>query len=472
MDDERALHPRQSFDAPARPANSPSGAGTEGEIKVTLPRRLGLWMAVAIVIGNVVGSGIFRVPSTVAAETGSIGGVALVWVGGGVIALCGALALAELATAFPQAGGVYVYLREAYGPLVAFLFGWATLLTEPAAAAAVALVFAEYLGRLVRLTPLATHLVAAGAVLVVGSAGYRSVRGAGAIQGVATLAKLCGLLGLVALAFLLGDGGTGAFGAAPGVAPAARWSGVGVGFIATLWAYNGWQDLGCVAGEVHDPSRTLPRALFAGTAAVVLVYLAANAAYLYVLPLSILRTSPLVASDVAVRVLNATGGAAVAGLVMVSTFGTLNGHALVMPRVFYAMAADGVLFRPLARIHPRYGTPHVAVAFYVVFALVCLAVGTFEELIEAFVVGIWPFLALAVGAVFILRRTQPRLPRPYRTAGYPAVPILFLLATLGVVVSTLVAHPGSTLVSVGLTVLGVPAYVAWKRAGRRPSAST
>lgn len=430
-----------------------------------LPRRLGILAAAAVVIGNVIGSGIFRVPSTVATEAGSVAGIALVWMSGGVIALCGALTLAELATAFPRAGGVYVYLREAYGPLVAFLFGWTTLLIEPAAAAAVALVFAEHLEVLVP-TPLGARPLAAAAVVAVGVSGYLSVRGAGAIQGIATGAKVLGLLGLVAAAALLGDGDAGALGSGSGEAGIA-WGGLGVGLVAALWAYNGWQDLGLVAGEVRDPHRNLPLGLIAGTLVVILVYLAANAAYLYVLPLDRLRQSPLVASDVSVLLLGAAGGSAVAALVMVSTFGSLNGHVLVTPRVFYAMAEDGLFFRSLARVHPRHGTPHVAVAFYTVFSLVCVATRTFEQLIEAFIVGLWPFLALAVGAVFVLRRTRPDLPRPYRTVGYPLVPLVFLLGTLGVIGSALVQRPGSTLLSMGITLLGIPVYLGWRAVGGR-----
>ena len=429
-----------------------------------LPQRLGFWTAVAIVAGNVIGSGIFRVPSTVATEAGSIVGIALVWIAGGAIALCGALALAELAAAFPRAGGVYVYLREAYGPLVAFLFGWITLLTQPVAAAAIALVFAEYFGSLAPLSPLMTRAVAAGMILVFGIIGYRSVRGAGAVQGIATIGKLGGLFGLVVFAFLLDDGTAGAFASGRDRALPTLWSGLGVALVAALWAYNGWQDVSFVGSEVREPQRTLPRALLAGTAVVTVAYLAANAAFLYVLPLDALRASPLVATDVASRLLGNAGSAAVAALVMTSTLGSLNGITLVTPRVFYAMAGDGVFFRSLAAVHPRYGTPHVAITFYIALALLCVATRTFEQLIEAFVLGVWPFLALAVGAVFILRRRRPELPRPYRTAGYPMVPAIFLAAVIGVVAATLIQRPTSTFVSLGIIALGLPVYWLWRAA--------
>ena len=428
-----------------------------------LPRRLGFWTAIAVVVGDVIGSGVFRVPAAVATEVGSVSGIMLVWVLGGIITLCGALSLAELAAAMPKAGGVFVYLRETFGPGVAFLFGWTILLAEPAASAAIALVFAEYLGRLVPLTPTGIRLVAAAAILVVAGAGYRSVRGAGAIQSVATAGKVVAIIALVAAAFLLGDGNAGAFGAgAASTATSIRWSGVGLGLVAALWAYTAWHDLGFVAGEVRDPGRTLPRALVIGIGIVVMVYLAANAAYLYVLPFDTLRTSPLVASDSMVRVLGAGGAAAVAVMVMVSTFGALNGSILANPRVFYAMAVEGLLFRPLGRVHPRFGTPHVAITVYTLLALVFVWSRSFEQLIESFVLGTWPWLALAVAAVIVLRRRRPDLVRPYRTPGYPFVPLVFIAGTLLVVGTALMERPVTTLVGIGLTLLGVPLYL-WRR---------
>ena len=242
---------------------------------------------------------------------------------------------------------------------------------------------------------------------------------------------------------------------------------MGLALVAALWAYNGIHDMICVAGEVKDPGRVLPRALVAGVATVVVVYLAANAAYLYVLPFDTLKTSPLVASDTMVRVLGSTGAAAVAIMVMVSTLGATSGLGLAVPRIFYAMAREGLLFAPLARVHPRFRTPHVAVAFHTGVALVCVWSRSFEQLTEAFVLGTWPFLALAAAGVMVLRRNQPSLPRPYLTPGYPAVPIIFITGTLWVVGSALVARPVSTLAGIGMTLLGVPVYLVWKAASRR-----
>jgi len=458
--------PEPTLSAPA-PASALSSESAPPGTSTALPRRLGFWETTLIVIGVTIGSGIFRVPASVADTVGSPAGVATVWVAGGVIALCGALSLAELAAAFPEPGGVFVYLREVYGRAVAFLFGWMYLFVGPTGVAAVAVVFGEYLGRLLGLSGVGVRLLAAGAIVVVAAASYRSVRGASVLQGAATLGKVAGLAAIVVIAFLLGDGSAGAFRAGAPASADARWSGVGLALVAALWAYNGFQDMLPVAGEVRDPGRALPRALLAGTAVVVAVYLSANAAYLHVLPYAALRASPLVASDAMVRVVGSVGAAAVASAVIVSTFGTVNGLVLTQPRVFYAMADTGLLFRSLARVHPRFATPHVAIVGYAAVAVVAVWVRSFEQLAEAFVLGVWPFLALAVAGVLVLRRTRPELPRPYRTPWYPVVPLIFIGGTLWVVGSALVARPVTTLGGIALTLVGLPVYALWQRVARR-----
>ena len=449
------------------PAPGIATASAAGPARAELPRRLGFWETTLIVIGVTIGSGIFRVPASVADTVGSPFGVAAVWVAGGIISLCGALALAELAAAFPEPGGVFVYLREVYGPAVAFLFGWMYLFVGPTGVAAVAVVFGEYLGRLLGISGVGVRLVAASAIILVAAASYRSVRGASVMQGAATLGKVAALAAIVVTAFLLGEGTAGAFGSGAPAPADARWSGVGLALVAALWAYNGFQDMLPVAGEVRDPERALPRALLAGTAIVVAVYLSANAAYLYVLPYAALRASPLVASDTMVRVVGSVGAAAVAAAVIISTFGTVNALVLTQPRVFYAMADAGLLFRPLARVHPRFATPHVAIVAYSVVAVVGVLVRSFEQLAEAFVLGVWPFLALAVAGVMILRRTRPELARPYRTPWFPVVPLVFIAGTLWVVGSALVARPVTTLGGIALTLVGLPVYALWRRAAKR-----
>ena len=440
------------------PLGSPAAVGTADP----LPRRLGFWATTALVIGTTIGSGIFRVPAAVAGDAGSIWGVAAVWVLGGLITLCGALATAELAAAFPESGGIVVYLRESYGRGMAFLYGWTLLFLAPAGTAALALVFGEYLGQLVPLSTVGIQIVASGVVAILAATSYRSVEGGGAIQGVATVGKVSAIAALIVAAFLLGDGSAGAFGRGAALSHA-TFGGVGLGLIGALWSYNGFQDMVCVAGEVRDPGRVLPRALLAGNLVVLALYVAANAAYLYVLPYATLAASPLAASDAMVRVLGPSGAKAVAVMVMVSTFGAINGLVITQPRIFYAMARDGLLFASLARVHPRFATPHVALVAFAIVSVTCVWLRSFEQLTEAFVLGVWPFLALAAIGVLLLRRRRPELPRPYRTPGYPVVPLVFAVGTTWVVGNALVARPVTTLAGIALTLLGLPIYAVWQR---------
>ncbi len=429
----------------------------------SLTRQLGIWSAIAIVIGSMIGSGIFRVPSQTAAQVGTAGSMMLVWAAGGVVALCGALTLAEIAAMYPRAGGIYVYLNEAYGPLPAFLVGWLFLVIAPASIGAVALVFAEYLGRLFPVLHQHTRLVAAAAVLLVAGWNYRSVRFGAAIQNVSSGSKVLAILVLTAAAFLSDQPGSASWMTRESLAPQ-TWSGFGLGLVTVLWAYNGWQDATYLGGEIRDPSRNLPLALIAGTLIVTTVYLAANAAYLDVLPMESLARSPLVAADVAVRLVGPVGNALIAALVCVSTFGTMNGGTMCYPRIFYAMAEDRLFFRGIAAVHPRFGTPHAAVVLTAALAIGYLWVQTFEQLIEAFIIGVLPFWALGAGAVIVMRRRRPDHPRPYRTPGYPVVPILFIVATVSLVLNSLAERPGRTLASFGVILAGVPAYWMWARA--------
>jgi amino acid transporter len=244
------------------------------------------------------------------------------------------------------------------------------------------------------------------------------------------------------------------------------WGGFGLGLVTVLWAYNGWQDVTCLSGEVRDPRRALPRALVGGTFAVAIVYLLANAAYLHVLPLSAMASSPLVAADVAVRLVGPVGAALVAALVCISTFGALNAVLMAIPRVFWAMADDGLFFRFVAAVHPRYRTPHMAITAMAVLSVAYLALQTFEQLIEAFILASLPFWALSVASVFVFRRRRPEAPRVYRTPGYPVVPLLFVAAMVMLVANSLAAHPEATVTSLGAVLAGVPLYYAWRRRRR------
>jgi APA family basic amino acid/polyamine antiporter len=428
-----------------------------------LPRVLGAWSATSIVINLIIGAGIFRVPSVVLAEAGTVSWALLAWVLGGVIALCGALSYAELATLFPRPGGTYVYIRETYGPLAGFLSGWAWLVVLATSWAGLSLVFAAYAGSFAPLSDGGTRLVAAGLLVIVAGANCRSVRLGAAIQKASATAKVVALLGLTAGIFALGQHRAGGLAEWPRPGPA-DWGGFGIALIAVLYAYHGWGTLGMLAGEVRDPNRTLPRAFVGGTAFVITVYLAVNLAFFYALPLDRIVRSPLVAADAARQVTGAAGASLVAALVMLSTFGCLNATILTGPRHYYAMAQDGLFFPALAAVHSRYRTPHVATALITLLALAAVASQTFAQLAEAMIVGVIPFYALAIASLFILRRRAPELARPYRTPGYPPVPFLPLVALAALLVNALIQHPIRTAASLGYLALGVPAYFSWRTA--------
>ncbi|MDP9347544.1 MAG: amino acid permease [Gemmatimonadota bacterium] len=428
-----------------------------------LPRRLGIWSAAAVLVGSTIGSGIFRVPSTVAERVGTVGAMGLLWIVGAVVAIFGALAIAELAALFPRSGGIYVFLREAYGPLPAFLFGWTELLViRPSALGAIAMIFAEYSGRFLALTDTGVRIVAAGAILLLASANIRSVHWGAAVQNASTAAKVVALVGLAAAAFLLGDPSRSALAQPLEWAPL-TWGGFGLALVSVMWAYDGWADLTFMAGEVKDPGRTMPRAIIWGVAGVVAIYLAVNLAYVFVLSVPEMVGSKLVAADAATKVFGGVGAAIVAALVMLSTFGALNGSTMTGPRIFFAMADDGLFFRPVAAVHRRWRTPYVAIGLAAALGIAYVSMRTFGQLADAFVLGIWPFYALAVAGVYLLRRRRPDLPRPYRTFGYPVTPLVFLLASVGMLVNAAVQDPVPSLIGLGVIASGIPAFYLWNR---------
>ena len=429
-----------------------------------LPRRLGLWSAIVIVIGITIGSGIFRTPAVIAGRVPDPMLMLAVWVIGGVMALAGALSIAELAGALPQAGGPYVFLREAWGRLAGFLFGWTQLtLIRAASLGAVATVFSEYslrsFGYPPDQHPHAADALAAGALLFATVANVVGVRFGTAVVGVSTAAKYLGLIVIVACALWLGGAHGGSVAHFVEPADAAVSPGLfGLALISVLWAYDGFADVSYLSGEVVDPQRNLPRALIFGTTAIVAIYLFANVAYLYVTPVGELAGSSLIAADTMGALFGSAGESLVSALVMVSTFGALNGIMLATPRVFFAMADDRLFFRRIAAVHPRFGTPYAAVTLAGALGMLMVLTQTFERLADTFVLATWPFYALAVAGLYRLRRTRPDLPRPYRVIGYPAVPALFIAGASYLVVNALVTDPFWTTVVFAVALAGVPVY--------------
>jgi basic amino acid/polyamine antiporter, APA family len=432
-----------------------------------MPRSVGLLQTVAVSVGVAIGSGIFRVPATVAGQLGAPGPILLCWILGGIIALCGALTVAELAGALPRSGGIFAYLLEAYGPMPAFLFGWTELVVIRASAlGAIATIFAEYLGFFLPLTKLQTRCVAAAAIIAIGAINYVGVQRAAVLQSATTVLKYAALLALGLLAFTA-SGGSGSH-----FTPA--WpAGISLSLLATalipvLWTYDGWADPATMAGEISDPQRNLPRALIAGALCVTLVYLVVNVGFLYAMPAAEMAGSRLIASTVASRIplLGTAGTAAIATAVVLAAFSGLNASMMTGSRVFFAMADRGLFFQVVARVSPRFHSPSVAIWLATVLGVAYVLLNDFAQLADKFILGIWPFYALTVAAVFVLRRKRPELPRPYRVWGYPLVPAIFLLASLFMVVNALVTDPRNTGVTLLIIVAGLPVYFVWTRLSR------
>src|SRR6266545_3730205 len=437
------------------PADVPQLQDTLAMRPRVLPRRIGFWTGVAILIGSTIGSGIFRSPAGIADKLPGPLPLLAVWVMGGLFALCGALTLAEAASAYPQTGGVYVFVREAWGRLAGFLFGWSELVMIRAASlGALSTTFSEYFIRVTGHDPTAApyngyvHYIAAAAIILAGASNYFGIRAAGTIQNVTTVAKVGGLVAIIAVAFAIGLPDTGGHFTPAVPAGSFSISKYGLALVSVLWVYDGWADVSFVAGEVQNPRRNLPRILIGGTCAIIAIYLIANLAYLSVMPIDELRHSRLVAADVAQRVIGVGGVAFVATVVMISTFGTLNGTMITGPRVLFAMAGDGLLFAPLARIHSRYRTPSTAIVVVTVIGVLFVLAGTFEQLADAFVTAIVPFYALAVASVFVFRKRVGYDP-PFRVPLYPVVPALFILSTI-LLLGNAVIDPGSRWATLGV----------------------
>ncbi|MFQ5606137.1 MAG: APC family permease, partial [bacterium] len=432
------------------PENSKSG----------LRRDLGLFTAVNISVGLIIGSGIFAVPSVIAGHLDSIGLILGVWAVGGLMALCGAFSFGELAAAMPQTGGTYVYLREAYGPLVAFLFGWAQLLViNSGSYAAISTIFANYFNFFVPTSPFGTKLIAAGVVTAITILNFIGVKKAGNVQNALTPIKAGVLVFLVCGGFLFGKGDWA------NVQPlfselnkGGLFSAFGLALISVLWAYDGWMDVCYASGEIKNPERTLPKTFIFSIVSLMAIYLLVNLVYHYILPHEQVQNSAMVASDVAQKILGPIGGTFIAVTVVLSTFGALNSTTLTGARIFYAMARDGLFFEWVGKAHPRFHTPSGALIISALWSFVLIFSGSFDQLITYFIFIMWVFYGLAVGAVFVLRAKKPDLPRPYKTVGYPFTPIIFLVASVLLLINTMTNSALESLVGLGLLVLGVPVY--------------
>jgi APA family basic amino acid/polyamine antiporter len=444
---------------PQRPTpNARPDRASPGELK----RAMGLFSATAMVVGIILGAAIFVQPSEIGRHISSIPGMLAMWILAGVLTICGALVCAELASAFPQTGGVYIFLKEGISPAAGFLWGWAMFwVIHSGIIAATAVIFARYVGYFTPLGDAGTRAVAIGVILLLSGVNFLGVRQGSAVQSVLTSAKVLAVALILIFAFTLSAPSR----AAAPVAPTTPLPGLREFFlalIAGLYAFGGWHMVTYAAGETRDPKRTIPRALLIGTLVVTACYVALNAAYLHVLTLAQLISSQRVAADAASALVGAWGAGAVSALVIVSSFGSLNGIILAGPRVYFAMAKDGMAFRWLGAVHPRFQTPHTAILLQAVWSSVLVAVGTYRWLFTRVIYTEWLFFAVMTIGLFRLRQRADYTPQ-LRSWGYPVVPILFAAACAAIVCNQIVADPKESFTGLLLVAAGLPVYYLWAR---------
>jgi len=428
-----------------------------------LLRVLGAGSITAIVVGTMIGSGIFIVPATVASHVGAPLLIIAVWVAGGLFSIFGALSLAEPASAYSQSGGIYVYLREAYGPLAGFLFGWTQFLViDSGSVAALAVAFgSKYLPYFLPISPLGSKAAAAALIILLATVNYLGVKRGAFVQNFLTTIKFAALFGVGAVVLLFAKGSTANF-----VAPPPSGGGLvgrfGLGLVAALWAYKGFETATFNAGETKNPARNLPLGILAGSGVVIVLYLLANAAYLYAIPAGRMAGSDRIAADAMNAAVGPVGASIISFIILLSIAGAANAHILTGPRVYFAMATDRLFFKKMASVHPRFRTPHVSILVVGAWALFLSLSGSFEQLLTYVVFGHWIFMGLAVSSVIILRAKRPNLARPYRALGYPVTPVLFILAAVFVTVNALINAFWNSFAGLAIILLGIPAYLYWR----------
>jgi len=437
-------------------------------------------------VGIVIGSGIFLTTGIMAKSIPSGGLILLAWLVGGLLTLAGALTYAELGAAMPEAGGQYVYLREAYGPMAGFLFGWILFLVYMTGGiAALALAFAEYIGYFFPYLgtnhiiatldiPLlkgsllyslsAGQMIGVSVIILLSIVNFIGVGLGKSIQNVFTVIKIGTLAAIITLGFAIGKGTPPELAMDPaGMSFGSIIIGFGVALVAVAWAFDGWNNVNFVAGEIKNPKRNLPLALILGTLGITFLYVLVNYIYLYALPLKETIGVVRIAEKATGALFGSSTGTLISALVIVSVFGSLNGSILVGPRVYYAMAKDGLFFQKVAHVHPRFRTPGFSILIQAVWASLLTLLGTFEQILTFAMFIAIAFWIAATAAVFTLRKKRPDLPRPYKTWGYPVVPAIFIIASTGILLNTLIEKPVEALAGILLTALGIPAYFYWKQ---------
>lgn len=429
-----------------------------------LPRVLGALDLVGLTLGSVIGSGIFLVPAIVFTQTGGhLGPALLVWAVGGVLSLLGALTYAELAAMRPEPGGIYVYIRDAFGGFLAFLYGWALFFViASATVATLAVAFTSYLREFLDLSPPASKAVAVAMIAIIAVINAIGTRRSANVQNWTTALKVGAILLMSVL--LIGGGRelSNTSWAMPSL-DASLLAGMGAAMLGVLWAYEGWHFVTFSAGEVVDPQRNFPRGIIIGTAALIGIYLLANVAYVAALGVERGMASERIASEAVTAIFGAGAGKLVALAILVSMFSAANATVLTATRVYFAMAQDGVFFRRMGTVHPAWKTPAFAIVTSCAWAAVLAASGTFEQLLTYVVFVGWAFYSVGAASIFWFRRNEPDAPRPFRAPGYPATPWLFIAIAAVIVVNTVWLQPARAAIGIGLVLIGIPVYWFWKR---------
>ncbi len=469
---------------------SESGNETNGT-RPQLLRVLGLREGIAIHMGVIIGSGIFLVPATIAGHLHAMGPIMLVWIVAGMLTLFGALTLAELSAVLPQAGGPYIYLSHSFGRIWGFLFSWNDFFINKAgSAAAIAVAFATYLGYFIPSInpqekfftidlPISTpsaefgigwvQVIAMGTILLVTLINVRGVIFGGWVMTIFTSAKVLALVGLILAAFLSGKGSTQNYLPWwPSHWGSEMFSAFGLAMISALWAYDGWIDVTLTAGEFKNPERNVPWSLLIGTIAVITLYLLANLAYAYVIPLDDMARSSRIAGDVAQTVLGPVGASLVIIGIMCSAFGTTNGMLLGGPRSLYAAAVDGAISKSMGKVHPRYRSPYIAIITMGIWGSLLTLSGTYDQITSYVVFGSWGFYALTALSVIVLRRKMPNAVRPYKAWGYPYATLLFVAIAGWFLYNTLVEDTRNAVIGIVLLLVSIPLYFYWTRKNSHP----
>lgn len=456
--------------------------------KNELARRLGTWDTTLLTVGSVIGTGIFLTSADIARVLPSAGGLLFVWLAGGLFTLAGALTYAELGVLFPQAGGIYHYLKEAYGPLWGFLYGWGSFwVIMSGGVAALAVAFGEYLGAFVPFASTSNvllsvpvgawvwsvsgaQLAAAAAILVLSAVNHFGVRQGATVQNLLTVLKIGAIVGIVAFGFAAHAPAPASAAPSAPLAPSGLLAAFGVAMIAAMWTYDGWYGPTFSAGEMRRPERNLPLGLIGGALLITVLYLALNLIYLRAIPIAEMGATERIGEAAATVLFGAAGGKLVAGVVLVSTFGCLSATILYSSRIYLPMARDGLFFRALGKVDPVHRTPTASLWAQSLWAMLLTLSGSYEQLYTFTVFAVVLFQIATGAAVFVFRKRLPDRPRVYRVWGYPWVPATFILASFLLVGNTLIEKPVESLVGLGLLAVGLPAYFAWRRRQRAEEA--